>query len=432
MQVYKAFTIRIYPSRLQSERLVSWDDALRFLWNLALEQRFLHAYGCVPRPRCGVVHCSKREHSRFLSAFDQIKELTELRRELPWLADVPRNVCAQLLVELDRAWRRYSTKLSGVPRWKKKGGPRCGMTEPHHIQWSLDRTTLRFPKLGNVRATVDRAPHGRPKTCSIRRDVDQWFAVLVCEVSIPDPTPRLGPVVAIDRGVVNVTADSDGNVIPSPRFYEQAKHRIARAQHVVARRRNGSKNKEKARARLARIYRQIRRQRAHFIHTISSRYAKSHGVVVIEDLRIGNMTASAAGTVEEPGKNVRQKAGLNRSILDAGWGMLAHQLAYKLDWSGGRLVRRNPAYSSQECHGCHHIDPSNRLTQGTFSCVACGLTEHADVNAAKVLLHRASRSVLPVEDPPSGVLRNRKVTAKPNSGRALHDRATDRDTQLLD
>jgi len=397
--VRKAFRFRVYPDARQVERLRAWQSALRFLWNLALEQR-----------RIGLARCGGDK--RYPTAFDQMKELTALRAGLPWLADVPRNVCAQLLVELDIAWQRCFARLSRAPRFKRKGHVVAGLCEPHPKIWRLAGSTLRFPKLGNLRAVVHRAPIGKPRTCSLREEAGQWFASIVCEIDIADPAPRVAPVVALDRGVVNTVADSDGNLVQNPKHLDATAKRLARAQRTVSRRKKGSKNREKAKSHVAVLHRKVRRQRDHMLHNLSARYAKSHGVVVVEKLNIANMTRSASGTVEEPGTNVRQKAGLNRSILGAGWGRLVEQLRYKLAWLGGTLVEVPAAYSSQTCHACGHVDAKSRKAQAVFECVGCGLCEHADLNAAKVLLqrfeHRANRSVLPGEASGLPSLRPRK------------------------
>ena len=137
------------------------------------------------------------------------------------------------------------------------------------------------------------------------------------------------------------------------------------------------------------------------LHTLSHRVAKSHGCVVIEKLNLSGMTRSASGTVEAPGTNVAQKRGLNRSLADAAMGRLAVMLTYKCLWNGGTLVEVPAAYSSQECSACGHIDPQNRPSQAVFLCVKCGHAEHADVNAAKVLLARGLK-ILTVEPTVTG------------------------------
>lgn len=381
MIVRKAFRFRVYPTTEQVARIAAWEGALRFLWNLANEQR-----------RAGVAR--PRDERVYPSAFDQINQLTELRAELPWLADVPRNVCSQLLVELDKAWQRCFKRLAHAPRWKRKGRDFLGLTEPHPKVWRLDGTTLRFPKLGSMRVVIHRPLEGTPKTCTLRREGDQWFVSILCEIETADPLPRVGPVVALDRGVVHAVADSDGRIVEAPRHYAKALRRLARAQKNLARKKKGSRNREKAKLRVARVHRKVARQRAHFVHKLSADYAKSHGIVVVEKLLIGNM--------------VQANRGLARGILDAGWGMLVAQLRYKLAWSGGTLVEVPAAYSSQTCNACGGVDAASRTSQAVFCCTSCGHRDHADLNAAKVLLARANRSGQPVEGSPLGARRSRK------------------------
>jgi putative transposase len=370
----KAFRYRVYPTPEQRAQIGRWEHALRFLWNLANEQRLLG----LAKPR---------DERKFYTAYDQMNELTGLRAELPWLAEVPRNVCAQLLVELDKAWQRCFKNLGRQPRWKRKGLDRIPLCEPHPKAWSLAGKALHFPKLGPMRVVEHRPIEGTPKTCTLVREVDQWFVAISCEIAAAAPAPRREPVVALDRGLLLLVADSDGNKIENPRYLGRSLARLAKAQRVVFRRKKGAKNREKAKARVAKLHRRVRRQRGHLLHEISTAYAKSHGTVVVEKLNVQAM--SAAGALH--------KAGLNRSILDAGWSRLIEMLRYKLAWSGGTLVEVPAAYSSQTCSHCGAVDPRSRRSQSEFCCTACGRVDHADLNAAKVLKSRANRSVLPVE-----------------------------------
>ncbi len=126
--------------------------------------------------------------------------------------------------------------------------------------------------------------------------------------------------------------------------------------------------------------------RKNFLHKLTTHIAKNHGVVVIEDLRVKNMTRSAKGTIRSPGKNVAQKRGLNRAILRQGWGEMEQMLAYKLDRNGGTLVKVSPAYTSQMCGQCGVVDRRSRTSQAVFACAACGHMAHADINAARNIL----------------------------------------------
>lgn len=375
MLLYRNFRYRIYPTLEQEARLLRWEDALRFLWNLALEQRLM----CLARPR---------PRRMYLTGFDQINELKKLCAQLPWLKDVPRHACAQLLLDLDKAWQFCFMKLSRSPRWKKKGQSIIGLCEPEFGRCNINNGHFRFPKLGWMPIALHRSLQGTPKTCTIKRDGEQWFASIVCEIEIDDPISSNKPTVAIDRGVINTIADSNGRIISNPKHLEAVKHRLKRAQRDVTRKKKGSKNREKAKKHVACLYRKVRRQREHFLHNESLHYANNHGTVIIEKLQIANMTASAKGTADKPGTNVRAKAGLNRVILGAGWGNFAQMLRYKLEERGGQLIEVPPAYSSQTCSACGVVDSQSRISQSEFICVACGHRANADINAAKVLLSR--------------------------------------------
>lgn len=358
MRIYKGFRYRIYPTAKQQERLIAWESALRFLWNAANEQRLIG----LDRPR---------GERKYYTAFEQEKELTQVRAEFPWLADVPRNVSSQLLIELDKAWQRCFKRLGRAPSWKRKGRDFLGLCEPHPKIWRLDGTNIRFPKLGTLRTVLHRTLEGIPKTCTLRREGDQWFASILCEIEVTEPVPRIEPVVALDRGIIHLLADSDGKLTANPRHFEAALKRLVRAQRVVSRRKKGSKNREKAKTRVMRLHRKVRRQREHVLHELTAAYAKSHGTVVVEKLNVQGMIRSR----------------LARHIADAGWSKLVEFLRYKLALSGGQLVEVPAAYSSQMCSVCGSVDAASRSRE-RFCCTTCGHVDHADLNAAKVLKHR--------------------------------------------
>jgi putative transposase len=376
MLVRSSTRYRIYPTPSQEAQLLSWEGALRFLWNLAHEQRLM-----------GLA----RTERRYPTGFQQMRELTQLRAEHSWLAEVPRDVCEWLLSNLDSAWRRCFGRLGGRPRWKRKGES-VSFVESHSDAWALGENFVRFPKVGAIRAVVHRRPLGKVKICTITRDGDQWFASVMSEAEASTPTPRTEPVVAIDRGITYTLADSDGNLTPNPKHYDKAAKRLARAQRALCRRKKGSKNREKAKLRVMRLNRKVRRQREHFLHVESSRLAKSHGVVVIEKLNVKGLARGACG----------------RSVANAGWSSFEWKLRYKLSRSGGSLVTVPAAYSSQTCSACGNVDARSRRGE-RFCCVACCHTAHADLNAALVLKTRANRSGLPVEGSvPKAARRNRK------------------------
>ncbi len=202
-------------------------------------------------------------------------------------------------------------------------------------------------------------------------------------------TPRLG--------IANALALSNGAMIKAPARFEKLDRQRRKAQRILARRQRGSRNDARQRRRVAALAAKAGRIRKDFLHRISTSIARHYGAVVLEDLKIRNMTASAKGTVEEPGRMVRQKAGLNRSILEQGWAMFATLLDYKLTERGGYLATVNPAYTAQTRSACGAIDTRSRKNQAVFSCLTCGFDIHADTNAAINILRRWNAPLLPVE-----------------------------------
>ena len=139
-------------------------------------------------------------------------------------------------------------------------------------------------------------------------------------------------------------------------------------------------------ARLAALHARVRARRVDFLAWTAQRLARDHGLIVVEDLKVASMTRSAKGTVATPGRNVRQKAALNRAILDKGWSELVTRLEHAARYHGAQIVRVNAAYTSQTCSACGHVARESRESQAVFRCVACGYRDNADVNAARNVL----------------------------------------------
>jgi putative transposase len=214
------------------------------------------------------------------------------------------------------------------------------------------------------------------------------------EIKVADPVPSVLPAVGVDRGVAVFAALSDGTMIAPVNAGARAAKALRRAQRTLARKKRGSNNRRKQVLRVAKLHARVARARKDFLHKASTAIAKTHGVIVLEKLAVRSMVRSAAGTVAKPGRRVRQKAGLNRSILDQGWGMFRTMLAYKLAERGGRLIEVPAAYTSQTCAECGLIDAGSRVSQARFVCTGCGHKAHADTNAARNILQRGADSAL--------------------------------------
>lgn len=314
-----------------------------------------------------------------------------------WLAEGPTHPQQQVLRRLDEAYRRFFAAAkaglaggrgrTGAPEFKKRGD-KPGIRFPDPKQFSMDAANgrIKLPKLGWVRLRMSQPVDGVLRNVSITREGSKWFASIQVETSQTVPALGLAPTLGIDLGLAAFVATSDGALVAPLLALAKQQQRLKRYQRSVARKSKGSANRKKAVVRLGNLHRRIAHQRNDWLHKLTTGLADQHPVIALEDLRISNMSASAKGTAEAPGKNVRAKAGLNRGILDAAWGEFTRQLTYKLQWRGGQVILVNPAYTSRTCRICGHESAENRKTQSVFSCVACGHTENADVHAAKNIL----------------------------------------------
>ncbi|WP_268960216.1 RNA-guided endonuclease InsQ/TnpB family protein [Nonomuraea montanisoli] len=298
---------------------------------------------------------------------------------------------------LDRAFaaffrRAKAGRKAGYPRFKGRGrfdtvqwpAVKNGATwdsQPHDPV-----TRLYLLGIGHVRVHQHRGVFGKVKTISVKREGARWFVVLSCDDVPAEPLPATGVAAGIDMGVASLATTSDGEHIDNQRHLAASADRLAAAQRDLARKQRGSTRRRKAVARVAALHARVRRQRLDSAHKAALVLVRAYDVIAHEDLRITGMTRSASGTAEMPGRNLAQKAGLNRSILDAGWAVFLTILANKAESAGRELIAVDPRNTSRTCSRCGHCAKDNRLTQAAFQCVACGHAAHADVNAARNIL----------------------------------------------
>lgn len=376
MEVNRTYTYRLQPDAQHADRLNRMAGCARFVWNRAVQ--LTRTY---------------REQGESVPGYGRLCEhLGAWKRAFPFLAsDGHSQALQQKLRDLDRAWAACfdpGRTTMREPRFKRRGD---GDSVRFPQGFAVEGSRVKLPKVGRVRFRKSRPlPEGAEvRSVVVTREGGHWFAHLqvAYEAATPGyhPSPRL---VGLDLGVARFLTASDGTVFPAlTARYARLQRKLAREQRRLARKRRGSANRVKQRERVAAVHRKLRRIRADFCHQVSTRLAESQGWVAAEDLAIGNMTASAKGTEEAPGANVRQKAGLNRSILAQGWGGFLAMLDYKLAERGGGLVRVDPAHTSQRCPACGHTEAANRPSQAAFACRACGHHDHADrVGAENVRL----------------------------------------------
>ena len=384
MVLRKANTYRLYPTPEQGRQMARTAGACRFVHNLALEQRR-----------------DWWKPGRTFSFASQCRELTLLRAEVDWLKAAPVHALQQALKDLDRAYRNWWAGRAMAPTPRKKG-INDSFRFPDPVSIKVERTgtssgRIKLPKLGWVRLRGWYAVPGAIRNATVSGRAGQWHAAVQWEREAVEPVPSALPAVGIDVGVAVFAALSDGTSIAPANHGKRALRSLREAQRNAARKKRGSNNRRKAIRRVARIQTRVANARGDFLHKHSTAIAKNHGTVVVEALKVRNMSASARGTADAPGKKARQKAGLNRAILDQGWGMFRAMLAYKLADRGGRLVEVPAAYTSQTCAACGIVDARSRLNQARFACAACGHEANADTNAAINILRRADGPLKPVE-----------------------------------
>ena len=242
-----------------------------------------------------------------------------------------------------------------------------------------------FQAVGRVKVRQHRPVVGWVKTLQPRRESRRWYVIVVTETE-PVLLPTTGRSVGIDVGVMRFLTTSDGEAVADLRFLDSAQERIADLQRRKQRARPGSGNRRRLRRALAKEWRKVRDQRRDFHHKTARGLVDNYDTIALEQLRVAAMTASAAGTVEDPGRNVAAKAGLNRSILDAGWAQFTSILVAKAESAGRRVVLVHPAHTSIDCHACGAR--CGRPRQDTVVCPVHGDLD-ADLNGARNIASRA-------------------------------------------
>jgi putative transposase len=358
---------RLYPSAAQKALLLEQCGHARYVWNLGLEQRLMWRRCKGPTPGFNA----------------QAAQLTEARAAQPWLAAGSQTVEQQALRDLDQAWRNFFAGTHRRPTWRKAGeheGPR--IVGPQALRVRQDnraRSSVLVPKIGWVCFKCSRALAGW-KSYRITCDTAGRWHIAFAVIPEPPPAPGTGEVVGVDRGVVVAVALSTGEMTSPAGLSVKEAERLLRMQRRLARASRGSKRRHKVKALIAGLRAAEVDRRKDWVEKTSTDLARRFDVIRVENLNVKAMTRSAAGTIESPGRNVAQKAGLNRDILKAGWSQLVTRLEQK---APGRVEKVKAAYTSQTCNACKHIASESRKSQATFVCVVCGHRANADVNAAR-------------------------------------------------
>ena len=380
MQKLQAYKFELKTTPKQEKKLARFVGCKRFVYNkgLALQQQ-------------------KREQGqKKLNYSDLCKELTGWRHteDTSFLQVAPTHPLQQALLDLDRAFVNFFAGRTGFPRFKKRGvNESFRYPDPKQIKLDEKHERIFLPKLGWLRYRKSRDIAGDLKQVTVSFRAGKWYISIQTERELELPKSDNNSMVGVDVGVVRFATLSDGTVFFPINSYARHQEKLAREQKKLTRKSRFSANWKRQVKRIQKVHKIISDIRRDFLHKTSTTICKTHAVVIIEDLNVKGMSASAAGTLENPGKNVRAKSGLNRSILDQGWSEFRRQLQYKLDWRGGLLIAVPARGTSCRCSACGHVSSENRVNQATFRCLACSYRENADLNAANNIL-AAGRAVI--------------------------------------
>ena len=305
--------------------------------------------------------------------------------ETQWLKDAPSQPLQQSLKDLERAYKNFFRKRAAFPRFKKRG-QNDAFRYPQGVKLDQENSRIFLPKLGWMRYRNSRQGTGVVKNVTVSQSCGKWYISIQTESEVSTPAHPSASMVGLDAGVAKLATLSDGTVFEPVNSFQKNQKTLARLQRQLSRKVKFSNNWQKQKRKIQRLHSCIANIRRDYLHKVTTTVSKNHAMIVIEDLKVSNMSKSAAGTVSLPGRNARAKSGLNRSILDQGWYEMRRQLEYKQLWRGGQVLAVPPAYTSQRCACCGHTAKENRLSQSKFRCQVCGYTANADVNGARNIL----------------------------------------------
>ena len=380
----KVVKVRLYPNKEQQQLIHKTFGSCRFVYNQLLDAK-IKAYECGDN----------------LSIYELKKRLVPMKKAKggEFLNEVDSTALQNSVLNMDKAFKNF---FRMIKKGERKGFPK--FKSKHNSYQSYQTSTakikngkLYLPKIGEVKAIFHRGIiAGKIKTVTVTCVANQYYASINYDNGVEEQVGvNNGQVVAIDVGVKIFAQVSNGEKIIVDKAHDLSKDivRVKKFQKSLSRKQKGSNNYKRAKLKLSKAHLKIRNKREDFLHKVSHKLSENQAIIV-ESLKIKNMSKSAKGTIESPGKNVKAKSGLNRSILQQSWGKFFEMLEYKLKRNGGELIKVNPKYSSQTCPKCGYISKENRKTQAKFKCVKCGYYGNADYVASVNLLKLGAGAVL--------------------------------------
>lgn len=376
-----SFKYRLYPNKKQQEQLQWTLDRARELYNAALQER-RDAY---------------RMAGKSVNYYDQANQLPDIKQLREEYKDIHSQVLQDVLKRVEKAMKAFFRRVKngetpGYPRYQGKHRydsftyPQGGYSLTHDNHLCLS-------KIGSLKIKLHRPVRGTVKTLSIKREGEQWYASFSCEIEQCNTLPYTDDAVGVDLGLTHFATLSTGETIENPRYYRCGEAKLRKAQEHLSRCTRGSHRREKARKHVAKAHRKAKNQRTDFLHKQSRQLVNTYETIVFEDLHSANLSHRPSPKQDEDGiflpNGAAAKSGLNKSILDAGWGLFVLFCSYKAANAGTNVIAVNPRYTSQLCSGCGAVRKKT-LAERWHSC-ECGCELDRDHNAAINIL-RLGRS----------------------------------------
>ncbi|MGO1473527.1 MAG: RNA-guided endonuclease InsQ/TnpB family protein [Psychrobacter sp.] len=413
MKINKAYKFRLEPNVEQQVILNNLVGSARFVWNQMLamsfemfaNNEFINATNLVNK----IMDLKNNPDFEFLKSHSNAVSLQQKVRDLAsaWSRFFDPKVHARLKENKKKIRKPKFFKLADgteiqlrplMPRFKRKSD---GCDSIRLVQFDkycrIEGNRVKLPNgVGFVKFRKSQDIIGTIKNVAISKKSGRWYVSFGCEREIENPIHPSKTAIGIDLGITRLISTSGGQYIKPKNSFKANQVKLAKLQRQLSRKVLFSQNWKKQNRKIQKLHHHIANIRHDYLHKITTAISKNHAMIVVEDLKVINMSKSASGTLENKGRNVKAKSGLNKSILDQGWGMMVNMLEYKQHWTGGLLIKINPRYTSQTCSQCQHIAKENRRSQARFECVKCTYVANADFNAARNIL-AAGHAVLSAE-----------------------------------
>ncbi|MDN6275549.1 RNA-guided endonuclease InsQ/TnpB family protein [Psychrobacter sp.] len=413
MKINKAYKFRLEPNAEQEVILNNLVGSARFVWNQVLaisfemfaKDAFINATNLVNK----IMDLKDNPDFAFLKSSSNAVSLQQKVRDLAsaWSRFFDPKAHARLKENKKKPRKPKFFKLADgteiqlrplMPKFKRKSD---GSDSIRLVQFDkycrIEGNRVKLPNgIGLVKFRKSQDIIGTIKNVTISKKSGRWYVSFGTEREVEQPRHPSKSAIGLDMGISKLLTTSNGEYIKPKNSFKANQMKLAKLQRQLNRKVLFSQNWKKQNRKIQKLHHHIANIRHDYLHKITTSISKSHAMIACEDLKVANMSKSASGSMENKGRHVKAKSGLNKSILDQGWGMMVDMLEYKQQWRGGLLIKVNPRYTSQTCFECKHVAKENRRTQAKFECVECGYIANADVNAARNIL-AAGHAVLSVE-----------------------------------